>query len=337
MEERIRPRRPIHAGRDSDNSPSHRSLNRREIRHLSPHLSGSEDDENDKAEMYDTTASPNTTNSSLDVPDGVNYTYSQTVRNKILLPNGVVKVSEKETKMRVVNDKNKEPNSNFGVYTVAILLMVIVAVAVFYIPSLRREVLAVSREPIQCSFDETGKMFPNQDEMLWKSLKSGVEGVLNNIPTKPSIFLFAYEDAKTVHKITQSIVQRTIQCMDSKANAVELNPGDLSYNEMKVDYGVVIAKYKNQLSKSGIMLINDLNKVPSDVARAFHALCDVHNPLVDRSIIFLTMQFAQSNVNANPLTIVEHYLRSNWSELNSSILDPLITRVTDEVFVLKNE
>ncbi len=68
--------------------------------------------------------------------------------------------------------------------------------------------------------------------------------------------------------------------------------------------------------------------------------CDVHNPLVDRSIIFLTLQLSgkiDSSSGSNTLRLVENYLRSNWSGLEDNILGPLITRVTDQVFVLNKE
>lgn len=112
-----------------------------------------------------------------------------------------------------------------------------------------------------CSFDAYNEEFPNQDKILWKSLEHGVESVLNQIPTKPSIFLLAYQDAESANKITKVIVDRTTACMKSKANAVELSPDDLKSNEMKTDYGIVVAKYRNQLQRSGVMLVKDLNKV----------------------------------------------------------------------------
>lgn len=76
------------------------------------------------------------------------------------------------------------------------------------------------------------------------------------------------------------------------------------------------------------------------MAQAFHFICDTESPLVGRLIVFTTMYIdkllAHDN-NRKLLAHVEHNLKSNWSELGSNIVDPLVTRVTDQVFFLEPE
>lgn len=236
--------------------------------HQYRNLSGSEEDDVEQElgldDYPDTTAtSISPLNSSLDDPDGnsIHYTYSKTKRNIELYPDGKVKaLTETRTKKNIAVSKKEESN-NRGMWPIVIIA--ITSLAVFCYMIYNRNVVAVPRtgQQFRCSFELSEREFPNQNKILWKSLEHGVESVLNDIPTSPSIFLLAYEDVKSVNKITRSIVERTTECMNSKVNALELSPADLAYDEMKTDYGVVITKYKNQLRKSGVMLVNDLNKV----------------------------------------------------------------------------
>ncbi|KAG4076628.1 hypothetical protein HA402_001915 [Bradysia odoriphaga] len=353
MDERtIRSRRPIRPQTGSY-SPSHGSPIRRNENDLYPHLSGSEDDDVDQElmelETYpDTNSSLNTTlNSSSDVADcgGIKVRRSQTEKNVKYYPNGKVQeVNMWKTSEKILLPKKvDESQGKIHIVLVGIVVGVILAVGYFAYPHLvkRSQFGGDMKKPLlRCSFEQSVRDFPKQDKMLWTSLEHGVESVLNDIPTKPSIFLLAYEDIPTANKITRSIVERVTDCMNSKVNALVLSSDDLAHNEMKADYGVVITKYTNQLKKSGVMLVHDLNKVPSKVVPAFHSFCDSVNPLVDRSIIFLTMQLtdnSHSRSYANTLHLVENYLRSNWSDVENYILDPLIVRVTDQVFVLNKE
>jgi len=242
-------------------------------------------------------------------------------------------------KKKITRPEKEESSTSSSLKLVLVVLGLVVIVILYYtIYDANNRVTAEQR--IQCSFKVSEQEFPKQNKILWRSLEHGVEVVLNDIPTQPSIFLLAYEDVDSANRITRSIIKRTTECMKSQVDALELSPSDLESTEMKTDYGVVITKYKNQLRKSGVMLVNDLNKVPTEVAPAFHSFCDVHNPLVDRSIIFLTLQLTRqthSSSNTNTLQLVENYLRSNWSALQSFVLEPLITRVTEHVFVLNRE
>lgn len=309
---------------------------------ISSNLSGSEDEALEPTVHdydYTDTSMSTTLNSSADAADGECVKYSYRQRNLKYYPDGnLQELSETKIQKKITQPGKQESSSPFLWFLVVIIIIGLAAYTIFQ--SLNKNDRAASEPRIRCSFEVAQREFPNQNSILWKSLEHGVENVLNDIPTSPSIFLLAYQDVNSANRITRSIVKRTTECMQSTVNALELSPADLESNEMKLDYGVVIAKYRNQLAKSGVMLVNDLNKVPTEVAPAFHSFCDVQNPLVDRSIIFLTLQLTRqihSSSNTNTLLLVESYLRSNWSGLQSFILDPLITRVTDQVFILNKE
>ncbi len=233
-------------------------------------LSGSDHDDEDFDDTTDlelnncqnATATTNSTmNSSLDVPDGDNIrmSYSHRERKAEFFPDGRVKtISVIEKKKGIAVSKAKPETNNYGLLLIGLIIVVGGCYAFYH-----RNAVADdgTRHKLRCSFERSQHDFPNQNKILWKSLEHGVESVLNVIPTSPSIFLLAYEDVKSANRITQSIVQRTTECMASTVDALELSPADLAYSEMKSDYGVVIKKYKNQLRTSGVMLVKDLNKV----------------------------------------------------------------------------
>lgn len=205
-------------------------------------------------------------NSSLDAADGgsVEYSiYKETQKRSIkFFPNGNIREPNETSRKQKIDANKKEKSSNNGLWLCVFIALT--AVSCFFLYSMyHRDVATETRHDIRCSFERSAREFPKQNTILWRSLKHGVESVLNNIPTSPSIFLLAYDDVKSVNRITRSIVQTTTECMNSKVNALELSPADLAYDEMKSDYGVVITKYQNQLRKSGVMLVNDLNKVHS--------------------------------------------------------------------------
>lgn len=232
----------------------------------SRNYSGSEDDEADLEIMdienrADVTASTNSTfNSSSDIADGIKCSrYVRTEGNIKFYPDGTVKeLNVTKTKKDVIRPK-VDQSHNTVFWLIIVVVVIIVSAALFSNKIGQSDAITDRRQ--RCSFEQSKHDFPKQNKILWKSLEKGVESVLNDIPTSPSIFLLAYEDVGSANRITRSIVDRATECMDSRVNALVLSPADLAYSEMKSDYGIVITKYQNQLRNSGVMLVNDLNKV----------------------------------------------------------------------------
>lgn len=78
-------------------------------------------------------------------------------------------------------------------------------------------------------------------------------------------------------------------------------------------------------------------KIPGTAAQAFHVMCDTVSPLVSRLIVYMTMHI-DPMYNDNKfqlLEYVEENLKSNWSDLQPNIFDPLLARVTDQILLLK--
>ncbi|CAG9575633.1 unnamed protein product [Danaus chrysippus] len=51
--------------------------------------------------------------------------------------------------------------------------------------------------------------------------------------------------------------------------------------------------YQKDVDERGVMLIKDVDDIPSHLAMAFHYYCDEFNPLVKKSAIFLTLNLAK--------------------------------------------
>lgn len=100
------------------------------------------------------------------------------------------------------------------------------------------------------------------------------------------------------------------------------------------DYGTAIEKYRTLVTEGDVILLSKLNEIPPTVARALHAICDVHNPIVKKVVIFLTLEVV--SLEGKPIEIAENSLVNLWKKkIKDSELWPLITRVTDQVVVLK--
>lgn len=217
-----------------------------------------------------------------------------------------------------------------------VLIAILVLIVVFKWPT------TAPRIQYNCpQFKELRQHFASQDDVLFKALKIGIEGVLNNDPTKPSVFLLAYNNNDTVNRVMKEVVEATANCMNS-TNPIQLNGRTFATKEMIDDYGVIIHQYNDSLAHNGIMYVADLNWVPAKAAQAFHFICDTIEPLVGRAVIFFTVELDQKEQDLparEVMRLVENKLESQWRDkkVNLDTLKALIGRVTDQVFLLKSE
>lgn len=177
--------------------------------------------------------------------------------------------------------------------------------------------------------------------LLWKSLKVGIENVLNENPAKPSVFLLAYSDIDTTQNLMANILNATANCMQT-TRPIQLNGATFATAEMIKDYGEIIAKYRDQLKQEKIMYVSDVNKTPAAAAQVFHTICDTVEPLVDKAVIFFTVYLEPDNYEQSPASVlhkVEKVLETNWlnKAVSENTLKALIGRVTDQVFLLRSE
>lgn len=239
------------------------------------------------------------------------------------------------------NRKSEQSNSNSNNLTFALVCITISFIIIYLL--FGKSSVPANVEKIHCSeFKELTKRFTHQDIHLWKSLKIGIENVLNGNPAKPSVFLLAYNDIETTRNVMATILNATAHCMKT-SNPIQLDGETFATEAMIKDYGEIIAKYRGQLEHEGILYVSDVNKTPAGAAQVFHTICDTITPLVERAVIFFTVYVEQNDQDMSHqrlMQLVEDQLESNWhkdNKINDNALKALIGRVTDQVFLLRSE
>lgn len=188
------------------------------------------------------------------------------------------------------NDQNSIKSNKWIWIVIALSAAVLVSLHIKYIP----EAAEKERRMADCSAFLNMHQFKNQDKILWKSLKSGIEGTFNSsIKPQPSIFALFSNDKDTMDNIMREIIDITKKCIDSTKEPINLSKNDLSSNELQEDHTKLILKFKSELEEREIMIINDIDKVPITVIPSLHSFCDTINPLVAKSIIFITIHVPQ--------------------------------------------
>jgi len=122
------------------------------------------------------------------------------------------------------------------------------------------------------------------------------------------------------------------------------------------DYGLAIERFKANVKEGKVFLIVNLNDVSSisyiilrypkelpnlqiapSGARALHTICDTYSPIVEDAVIFLTLRTFNTTAVSNSVQLATDTLYDLWAkELGDNELDPLITRVTDQVLHLRS-
>lgn len=147
-----------------------------------------------------------------------------------------------------------------------ILIFVVVAL----IALLWRESSKTLAKNINCDVSLLKNEFPEQNQLFWKTLKSGIESTVNKDPTIPSVFLVVYQDKDLIQKFANQIINFTQNCMETNLyKPVILTNAELSGAEVLRDYGNAIEQYRTQIADSGVLFVEDLNTV-SNFERWFH-------------------------------------------------------------------
>lgn len=225
-------------------------------------------------------------------------------------------------------EKSSNSKSVFGVCVfVAVLAILAILVPAVLVMTKVVKVEITPDFKADCSeFLDLVNRFPNQDRMLFKSLKVGVEGIINGNPPEASVFSLFSTDQEVINKVMSEVIRVTMHCINQSQDPINLSKDQLS--ESLVD------DYKHELERRNIMIVNNVNDAASGSVPSLHSFCDTYNPLVLKSIIFFTMK-VPSVPTGKPVEYIFQHLRSRWADLESNKRDPLITRMVDQTFFLK--
>ncbi|TMW47159.1 hypothetical protein DOY81_007777 [Sarcophaga bullata] len=188
-----------------------------------------------------------------------------------------------------------------------------------------------------CNYDDLQEQYPQQDQSLWRTLNVGINLIFNESTQSPAVYLFVHQGGQRVFKLVNDIARQSSKCFGPEVHPIELKKDDFidTTEEGKKDYGHVIEKFKSKLKESNVFLIVNLNEIPAEAARALHTICDTHSPIAKNMVIFLTLTIPP-DAKGTAVLKAENVLFEMWSpKLDRNELDPLITRVTDQVIPLQ--
>ncbi|XP_016955811.1 uncharacterized protein LOC108028464 [Drosophila biarmipes] len=186
----------------------------------------------------------------------------------------------------------------------------------------------------QCAFKDLRQNNPQQPEIVWRALQTGVEGLINKRDKHPSVFLFLHQDPK-LQKLIDAIAVEASACYGGPRQLIHMKKEDFG-PDMK-DHGLAIERFKAKVKDGKVFLIVNLNDIAPSGALALHTICDTYSPVVEDAVIFLTLRTFNTTAVKNSVQLATDTLYDLWAkELQDNELDPLITRVTDQVLHLRS-
>lgn len=175
---------------------------------------------------------------------------------------------------------------------------------------------------------------------IFGSLYSGISEMKKY--DKPSVFLLLYKNGgeETLEKILYNISTHVNCVLLKDINGYESAPivltaKELHLPEFREDYGIFINKYRSELAKKNVMIIKNLDEIPSSVVGAFHSICDEYSPLVKQSVIVFTIKVEDFPEKEEPF--VETMLRSKWHDLKEDHFEPLFARLSGMILKIDTE
>uniref|UniRef100_A0A182N833 Uncharacterized protein n=1 Tax=Anopheles dirus TaxID=7168 RepID=A0A182N833_9DIPT len=193
--------------------------------------------------------------------------------------------------------------------------------------------------PLKCgNFYRLEANYKGVDEKLWSLLNVNVRRAIANDNREPGTILFLHHGSSVaVDKFIDSVVNITADCFGG-TEPIVLNGKHIKQTDFRDDYGVFLSQNQAALQQRGVLVVRNFEHFPAQVAQAFHTICDTQEPLVDRAVIYLTMDVSKASGMLGPgdrsaTAEAEYFLREIWKDsLRPEVLDPLITRLTDSVY-----
>lgn len=193
----------------------------------------------------------------------------------------------------------------------------------------------------QCSFEELKKKYTKEKDYLWNHLQSANDDILCGKSDKPAVFLFVNQNKEKAKSLINDIANTSSGCLGKYFSLQGSSPIiehiDFSSEEALKDYGYVIDQYKKTVKEGNVILIANVNEIPGEVAKALHTICDTVTFMVKKVIILLSLTVEQIGSNERVIDVAENALKKLWQDkMEPNELEPLITRVTDQVLLLQS-
>jgi hypothetical protein len=230
-------------------------------------------------------------------------------------------------------EKESPPEkSSYTKIVVAVVLVLAILAGLFIKYSKdtnsQKKVLKTSKPSIDCSkFIDLKQKFGNQDEKLFKSLKTGIEGIYRN-PQAPPVFTLFSTDESLMNTILNEIIEVARNCTKTDSEPINLTIEDIGSENF-------IATYKDELIKRKIMIVKNVDLFPTNLIQLLHSFTDTYNPIVSESIICFTVK-VPLKPKGKPVEYIFNYLEEKWHQMPDNKRGPLITRFLDQTFYINS-
>ncbi|KAL0278311.1 UNVERIFIED_CONTAM: hypothetical protein PYX00_000165 [Menopon gallinae] len=214
--------------------------------------------------------------------------------------------------------KENKTNVNYGRYV--ILALVFCGLLVLSYLNINSDSLSGDKHKIDLKSElliMKGK-YPAQSAELWQN----VWKVTNSTDSIQSLIILYKTDSLSAECLARDI-GRLISKIHNNVNTLTL------YKSMNTsDYGQELKHYYDVLRRSKHLVVPDLQTVPGETARMFHALCEDIKENIPSYFIF-TLQ--DKTLGKNTHSRAGAMLRTSWSTLPENELYPLLSRVIKNV------
>lgn len=225
---------------------------------------------------------------------------------------------------RVPTPVKKENSSNFIVLVILGLAAIVFVIVIW--PS-----TATPPDECQIALRRLKDEHPEQDNYMINSIMIASRALRTQQDPVHSIVLL-YSSASSPSFIADVLASAGHCTPTGKSNPVVLRRQNFT-DQMERDPGYVLTTFGDQLKKESLMLVNDVNLLPDSLAPAFHTICDSEFPWAKPATIYFSIEIPETaNTNDENLDrLAVRILKDQWKQLPANILDPLITRITDQV------
>uniref|UniRef100_A0A4Y0BDP7 Uncharacterized protein n=1 Tax=Anopheles funestus TaxID=62324 RepID=A0A4Y0BDP7_ANOFN len=190
------------------------------------------------------------------------------------------------------------------------------------------------------AFFKLEERYKTVDENLWDMLVVNVRrATAVDENRQPGTILFLhYGPTVILDGFINSVSNITARCFGA-TEPITLDAKYFKQPDFHEDYGVILSQQKEALLQRGVMVVRNFQDVPAWAAQAFHTICDTEEPLVNRAVIYITLDMLRAADVSKPPSEqsateeAEKLLHQLWkNSLGPAVLDPLITRLTENVY-----
>ncbi|CAH1183016.1 unnamed protein product [Ceutorhynchus assimilis] len=190
------------------------------------------------------------------------------------------------------------------------------------------------------SIEDLENQFNKQDKHFWPSIRVNVQEILEFQQPRVIIFLYENHSLTIVENIVTSISKVAVCLLsDCSQEPINIEGSVLSPIAIQDDFGSIVSNYRQQLDKSGVFIIRNLQLVPGKSAQALHLLCDEYNPLIKRALFLFTVKVDSGLLPHDKYTatqFLETLLLKAWDDIGvDDKFYPLFARISGTILTVR--